>query len=178
MRGVDVGWRSPEWKQTRDAWRKARRAGHRHYRVSVCRYLGTMSRPPLDRCHVAYAPDTQRPICPRCWSRPDLHWGKGRTAGERGMRGWGVSRSDPVEVDGVVRPVAVAVHRCSNRHCQTALVVGTLLDGGYVPSHIAEGRLSGADSRAYLAGRHGADGVWHDASGEPRTAPVQRELFA
>lgn len=94
------------------------------------------------------------------------------------MRGWGVSAAEPVEVDGEARRVAVAVHRCANPHCQTALVVSTLLDGGYVPTHVAERQLRAADAGAYLAGRHDADGVWRHASGDARTAPVQRELFA
>jgi len=94
------------------------------------------------------------------------------------MRGWGVSTSEPVEVDGVVRQVTVGVHRCANQHCQTALVVGTLLEGGYVPSLVAEHTLTGANAETYLTGRHDRRGVWRDASGEARTAPVQRELFA
>lgn len=93
------------------------------------------------------------------------------------MRGWGVTTGEPVEVEGVRVPVAVAVHRCANRECDTALVVTTLLGSGYVPELVEACRLAEADAAAYQAGRHDRTGVWLGAAGEPRTAPPQRDLF-
>lgn len=93
------------------------------------------------------------------------------------MRGWGVTTGEPVEVDGVRLPVAVAVHRCANRECDTAVVVTTLLGSGYVPTLVEAQRLAERDVAAYRAGRHDSAGVWLGAAGEPRTAPPQRDLF-
>lgn len=94
------------------------------------------------------------------------------------MRGWGVTTGEPVEVNGVRVPVAMTVHRCANRDCDTALVVTTLLGSGYVPELVEARRLVDADATAYRAGRHDRAGVWLGAAGEPRTTPPQRELFA
>ncbi|MHB1225671.1 MAG: hypothetical protein ACYC2G_16710, partial [Gemmatimonadaceae bacterium] len=113
----------------------------------------------LRRRPAAFTPDSRRPICPCCWSRPDLDWGKGRGPGEREMRGWGVTTGEPVEMDGTRVPVAVAVHRCANRDCDTALVVTTLLGSGYVPELVEARRLVDADAAAYRAGRHDRAGV-------------------
>ncbi len=93
------------------------------------------------------------------------------------MRGWGVTTGEPVEINGVRLPVAVAVHRCANRDCDTALVVTTLLGSGYVPAVVEAQRLAESDALAYRAGRHDRAGVWLGVAGEPRTAPPQRDLF-
>lgn len=94
------------------------------------------------------------------------------------MRGWGVTTGEPVELDGAMVPVTVAVHRCANGECDSAIVVTALLGGGYVPTVVAEHRLQGSEASVYRAGRHDRRGVWMGASGEPRTAPQQRDLFA
>lgn len=94
------------------------------------------------------------------------------------MRGWGVTTGEPVEMNGVRVPVAVTVHRCANRDCDTALVVTTLLGSGYVPGQVEERLLVDGEAAAYRAGRHDRAGVWLGSAGEPRTAPPQRELFA
>ena len=131
----------------------------------------------LTRIPVAFSPDQQRPICPRCWSRPDLNWGKGRGLGEREMRGWSVSSAEPVEVAGERLPAVVAVHRCANPDCLTALSVTTLLGGGYVPAFVDERRLREDEAQRFALGRHDRAGIWRDAAGEPRTTPSQRDLF-
>ena len=129
----------------------------------------------LRRQPAAHAPAGDQPICPHCWSRLDVDWGKGRAVNERPMRGWGVSRTEPP--DGDVGALMTAVHRCANRDCPTAVEVTMRLGGGYVPTLVAERTLAGADAARFAAGRHGRDGVWRDARGEPRTAPPQRDLF-
>jgi hypothetical protein len=47
-----------------------------------------------------------------------------------------------------------------------------------VQADLDDGRLTGDDAAAYLRGRTARDGVWRDRAGDPRTAPVQRDLFA
>ena len=134
--------------------------------------------PKLQRHPAAYTPGAPRPICPRCWSRPDLEWGKGRDAGARGMRGWRVSSGpEPLLVGGTPVPLTTAIHRCANPDCATAIELVTRLTGGYVPALVEERQLAGRDADRFTAGRHRRDGVWLDPSGEPRTVPLQRELF-
>ncbi len=130
----------------------------------------------LVRRPAAYAPDTGRPICPACWSGLDLDWGKGRGAGGREMRGWGVSRTGRIEEAGEAL-VTTVVHRCANPDCLTAVEVTTLLAGGYVPALVERRRLAGAGAERHARGRTGRDGVWRDVAGEPRTTPRQRDLF-
>lgn len=93
------------------------------------------------------------------------------------MRGWGVTTGEPVAVNGVLQPVAVTVHRCANHECDTALEVTSILGSGYVPELVDAQRLAERDAATYQAGRHDRAGVWLGVSGEPRTAPPQRDLF-
>jgi hypothetical protein len=73
--------------------------------------------------------------------------------------------------------VATSIYPCSNPDCPTAIVVRSELGGGYLDADVALGRLIGAPARAFARGRWDRDGVWRDASGDARTAPVQRDLF-
>jgi hypothetical protein len=89
-----------------------------------------------------------------------------------------VARGDePVVVDGVPVAVTVSISRCANPACLTALELAVLATAGYVPELVRQHRLDGDDAARFAAGRHTAAGLWLDAAGEPRTAPVQRELF-
>ena len=69
--------------------------------------------------------------------------------------------------------VATSVYPCANPDCGTAIVVRSSLGGGYLDADVALNRVPSAFGR----GRWDRDGVWRDAAGEPRTAPVQRDLF-
>ena len=131
----------------------------------------------LHRLTAAYAPDSARPICPRCWSCLDLDWGKGRDAASREMRGWGLTRGEHERAGGGTVTVTTAVHRCANRACPTAVEVSLLLGGGYVPELVAAHRLRDVDAARFLAGAHARDGVWRSRRGDPLTAPPQRDLF-
>lgn len=124
----------------------------------------------------AYAPDSGRPICPRCWSAPALRAGRGRD--RDAPRGWSTTATEgSVELDGRAVALTATIYRCSNAACPTALELLAPITGGYVPSLVAEHRLTGADAAAYAAGRTRRDGVWVAADGSPRTAGAQRELF-
>ena len=131
----------------------------------------------LHRHTAAYAPDTARPICPRCWSRLDLDWGKGRDVASREMRGWGLARAEHRAADGSMVTVTTAVHRCANLACPTAIEISLLLAGGYVPELVNAHRLRDADAARFLAGSHTRAGIWQSRRGDPRTAPPQRDLF-
>ncbi len=125
------------------------------------------------RRHAAFSPTAPpTPRCPVCWSRPLL--GPSRTV----RRGWRV-QADAVEVaPGTTVAVATTVYPCSNPACDTAIVVRSAAAGGYLASDIAESVLRDADAASFSRGRTGRDGTWRDRLGEPRTAPVQRDLFA
>lgn len=132
----------------------------------------------LTRHPAAFSPaEPPRALCPRCWSRLDVNWGKGRDVGTREMRGWSVGRAERLVLGDAAHSVTVAVHRCANAACPTAVEVTTLLAGGWVPELVARRQLRGDDARRFAEGRHDAGGVWRDRRGEPRTAPEQRELF-
>ena len=132
----------------------------------------------LTRRPAAYSPHPARPICPACWSRPDLRWGRGELVGPAAPRGWGVAQgAEPALVDGVAVPVTVSIYRCANPACATALELAVLATAGYVPDLVARHQLAGGDAERFAAGGHTRAGTWLDAAGEPRTAPVQRELF-
>ena len=132
----------------------------------------------LTRRPAAYTPDTPRPICPVCWSRPDLKWGRGGVVGATMPRGWGVAQTaEPALVDGVSVPVTVSIYRCANPQCTTAIELAVLATSGYVPDFVGQHQLAGDDAPRFRLGRHTAAGVWVDAAGDPRTAPAQRELF-
>jgi hypothetical protein len=121
----------------------------------------------------AFAPGTPpTPRCPVCWSAPFL----GATRKVR--RGWRVKAGEVEEAAGATVAVASTVYPCSNPDCYTAIVVRMALTGGYVQADLDDGRLTGDDAAAYLRGRTARDGVWRDRAGDPRTAPVQRDLFA
>lgn len=93
-------------------------------------------------------------------------------------RGWAVSQTaEPAIVDGLAVPVTMSIYRCANPQCGTAIELGVLVTAGYVPALVARHQLAGDDAARFHAGRHTGGGVWVDAAGEPRTAPVQRELF-
>ena len=132
----------------------------------------------LTRRPAAYTPGTPRPICPRCWSQPDLKWGRGSVVGTAMPRGWAVSRGgEPAVVDGQPVPVTVSIYRCANPACTTAIELGVLATAGYVPDLVRQHQLAEADAERFARGRHTRSGVWVDAAGDPRTAPLQRELF-
>lgn len=132
----------------------------------------------LTRRPAAYSPAPARPVCPVCWSRPDLRWGRDGLTGAAAPRGWAVAPgAEPAVVDGVAVPVTVAIYRCANPACATAIELATLATAGYVPALVAAHQLAGPDAARFAAGRHTRPGVWLDATGEPRTAPAQRELF-
>ena len=82
------------------------------------------------------------------------------------------------DASGSMLPVASTVYPCSNGACGSAIVVRMALTGGYLQSDVDNGLLTTTDAAAFLRGRTARDGVWRDAAGDPRTAPVQRDLFA
>jgi len=52
------------------------------------------------------------------------------------------------------------------------------LTGGYLQSDVEDGLLRDTAAVSFSRGRTMRDGVWRDRAGDPRTAPVQRDLFA
>ena len=124
----------------------------------------------------AFTPgDRPQPCCPRCWSRPKL--GGDRTR----KRGWRV-QADAVEAESsegdlfTTREslrVATSVYPCANPDCDVAIVVRSALGGSYLDADVALNRVPAGFAR----GRWDREGVWRDAVGEARTAPVQRDLF-
>ena len=129
-------------------------------------------RAPIRR-HAAFAPTTPpTPRCPVCWSAPYL--GPARKV----RRGWRVQAGEAEAAAGTTVAVASSVYPCSNPACHTAIVVRMALTGGYLPSDVNDGLLREDDSAAFARGRTGRDGIWRDRAGDPRTAPVQRDLFA
>lgn len=81
-------------------------------------------------------------------------------------------------VSGTTVAVASTVYLCSNPACDTAIVVRMALTGGYLQSDVDDGLLRESDAMAFMRGRTARDGVWRDRAGDPKTAPVQRDLFA
>ena len=93
-------------------------------------------------------------------------------------RGWRV-QADEVEVTpGSTVPVATSIYPCSNPHCDTAIIVRSALAGGYLTTDVTDKQLRDADVTVFLGGRTARNGIWRDRTGDPRTAPVQRDLFA
>ena len=137
--------------------------------------------PRLRRTLAAYTLDASgapSAVCPRCWSRLDLDWGKGRGFNEREQRGWSVSRRvDDEAAAAAGEPLVAAIYRCANRDCATAVELHMRVLGGYVPVLVERHRLRDADAARFADGGHRADGVWVRAGGDARTAPPQRELF-
>ncbi|MES3034587.1 MAG: hypothetical protein V4813_11385 [Gemmatimonadota bacterium] len=120
----------------------------------------------------AFAPTTPpTPRCPACWSAPYL----GPT--RRVRRGWRVQAGEFEEAAGSTVAVASTIYPCSNPDCHSAIVIRMALTGGYLPADLEHGLLAGADAAAFLRGRTARDGIWRDRAGDPRTAPVQRDLF-
>ena len=129
-------------------------------------------RAPIRRA-AAFAPtEPPTPRCPVCWSAPYL--GPTRTV----RRGWRVQAGAVEEAPGSVVSVASTVYPCSNADCHTAIVVRVALTGGYLQSDVGENLLRGANADSFTRGRTKRDGIWRDRAGDPRTAPVQRDLFA
>lgn len=129
-------------------------------------------RAPIRR-HAAFAPTTPpTPRCPVCWSAPYL--GPARKV----RRGWRVQAGEAEAAAGTTVAVASTVYPCSNPACDTAIVVRMALTGGYLPSDVEDGLLRDAAAESYRRGRTKRDGIWRDGAGDPRTAPVQRDLFA
>jgi hypothetical protein len=121
----------------------------------------------------AFAPSRPpTPRCPICWSTPFL----GPTRKVR--RGWRVQAGEAEVATGDSVSVASSIYPCSNPACDTAIVVRMALTGGYLTSDVDAGLLDDEDARAFTRGRTTRDGVWRDAAGDPKTAPVQRDLFA
>jgi hypothetical protein len=88
-----------------------------------------------------------------------------------------VQAGEAEDASGSMRAVASAVYPCSNGACDTAIVVRMALTGGYLQRDVDDGLLVTADALAFLRGRTARDGVWRDEAGDPKTAPVQRDLF-
>jgi len=129
-------------------------------------------RAPIRR-HAAFAPVTPpTPRCPTCWSAPYL----GPTRKVR--RGWRVQAEEAEESSGSTVAVASSVYPCSNPACDTAITVRLALTGGYLQSDVEDGLLRDTAAVSFSRGRTMRDGVWRDRAGDPRTAPVQRDLFA
>ena len=127
----------------------------------------------LTRRRPAFAPSTPpTPRCPACWSAPSL----GPTRPVR--RGWRVQADEVEAAAGATIAVASTIYPCSNAECHTAIVVRMALTGGYLLADVEAGLLIGGDAAAFLRGRTARDGIWRDRAGDPRTAPVQRDLFA
>jgi hypothetical protein len=121
----------------------------------------------------AFAPTTPpTPRCPACWSAPYL--GPTRKA----RRGWRVQAGEATHESGTAVSVAISVYPCSNADCDSAIVVRMALTGGYLQADVAEHLLRDAEALSFGHGRTARDGVWRDRAGDPRTAPVQRDLFA
>jgi hypothetical protein len=121
----------------------------------------------------AYSPVAPHaPRCGVCWSEPAL------TSAGKARRGWRV-QADTVEVaPGELVSVAATTYACRNPACTSAIVVRMALTGGYLASDVEAGLLRDGDAARFNRGRTARDGVWRDRSGDPRTAPMQRELFA
>jgi len=121
----------------------------------------------------AFAPTTPpTPRCLVCWSAPFL--GQTRTL----HRGWRVQAGEAEQAPGLIVAVASTVYPCSNKACHSAIVVRMALTGGYLQRDVDDGLLTPTDAAAFLRGRTARDGVWRDGAGDPKTAPVQRDLFA
>lgn len=124
----------------------------------------------------AYSPDTGRPLCPNCWSTPEVE------SFHRGLRaqprGWGTSAANETEiVGGASVAVIETIYRCANHACPTAVSLRMLVTGGYVPRLVDARRLAGNDAARFRAGVIRRDGIWVARDGAPRTAGEQRELF-
>ncbi len=107
-----------------------------------------------------------------CWSAPYL----GPTRKVR--RGWRVQAGEAEAPSGSTVAVASTVYPCSNAACDTAIVVRMALTGGYLQTDVDDGLLRDTAAVSFAKGRTMRDGVWRDRAGDPRTAPVQRDLFA
>jgi hypothetical protein len=126
----------------------------------------------------AFTPgERPQPCCPRCWSRPRLGDASARRRGWR-VQAATVDDAPPApdadlftEREGL--RVATSIYPCSNAACDSAIVVRSELGGGYLDADVSLHRVPAAFTR----GRWDRDGVWRDAAGDPRTAPVQRDLF-
>ncbi|HYW50069.1 MAG TPA: hypothetical protein VE861_05655, partial [Gemmatimonadaceae bacterium] len=120
----------------------------------------------------SFAPTTPpTPRCPVCWSAPYL--GPARKL----RRGWRVQAGEAEATTGTTVPVTSTVYPCSNPACDSAIVVRMALTGGYLDTDISDGLLRDTDAAAFLRGRTARDGIWRDRVGDPKTAPVQRDLF-
>jgi hypothetical protein len=93
-------------------------------------------------------------------------------------RGWRVQAGEAEVAAGTVVSIASAVYPCSNPDCTTAIVVRMALTGGYLPADMDAHQLRGQEADTFMRGTTGRDGIWRHRSGEPKTAPVQRDLFS
>src|SRR5690606_38147848 len=123
-----------------------------------------------------YAPDSGHPLCPNCWSAPEVQ------SFDRGLRaqprGWGTAAADETEtVGGIQVAVIETIYRCANHECRTAVSLRMLVTGGYVPSLVGARRLSGQEATRFRARVLRRDGTWVARDGIPKTAGEQRELF-
>jgi hypothetical protein len=89
-----------------------------------------------------------------------------------------VQASEVEAEPGSVVPVASTVYPCSNPACNSAIVVRMALTGGYLAADVDQQLLRDSDAVTFARGKTSRDGIWRDRSGDPRTAPVQRDLFA
>ena len=93
-------------------------------------------------------------------------------------RGWRVQAAEVEASPGSVVTVASTVYPCSNPACNAAIVVRMALTGGYLAADVEAHRLRADDAASFTRGRTARDGIWRDRAGDPRTAPLQRELFS
>lgn len=140
----------------------------------------------LTRRHAAYTPGEPRPICPVCFSRPNLDWGSGRQdASEKQKQGFGtLTLVDPLRIksdDGstVEAMVTEAQYRCSNESCKTAMLVAFChkLSPCYHPGRIRKHRLNGRALTKFEAGYIDAKGVFQGESllPLPKPEPVRKQ---
>lgn len=124
----------------------------------------------------AYSPDSGRPLCPICWSTPEVQrFDHGLRAQPRG---WGTAAANQTEIVGGTEVAIIeTIYRCSNPACATAVSLRMLVTGGYVPSLVEARRLAGEEGARFRAGFLRRDGTWVARDGLPRTAGLQRELF-
>lgn len=108
----------------------------------------------LQRKPAGYDPHG-KPICPECFSKPDIDWGKGRGKGPSSLpKGWNFSTRGSGEDE-----IAVVHYRCSNPSCGTLLRIEYMHSdfGNYVytPDQIVS-------EEKYYSGGHDGTGIWKE----------------
>lgn len=123
----------------------------------------------LTKRHAAYTPGRPEPICPECWSRPDLKVGRGRD-------GWGITIVGDVPVNDTPRMLTQMIYACSNPRCKTAIVVQSCLalNPIWLPQLVHGLQLKGREAKRFEEGHYEGE-VWCD--GEIKVvAPAKRTV--